>query len=70
MKLWLVDMIQAVDGLCTAYVFLYVFCAFFCMAQGKHWWWKWSCRETLLCIALAGVVFIPSEAALKAMLGI
>lgn len=75
MKLWLIDILYAIDGLCNGYLFLYVAAFLFRMFFLKNNFLilvrrKWDITETLMCFALAGVIFIPSKDALKIMLGI
>lgn len=73
MKLWLVDIIHALDALCNAYVLLYAVAVIVRAAlRNKYQAYahEWNYTDTLIWVALAGVVFIPSEAALKAMLGV
>ncbi|QEY23523.1 MULTISPECIES: hypothetical protein [Neisseriaceae] len=75
MKLWLIDIIHAVDVICNGYLWLYVIAFVFRMFFLKNHFLilvrrKWDFSDTLMIVALLGVVFIPSEAALKSMLGV
>lgn len=75
MKLWLIDILYAIDGICNGYLLFYIISCIFKMFFLKNNFLilvrrKWDDTDTMMCIALAGVIFIPSKDALKVMLGV